>query len=63
MQYQLEKTTLGRYAVESANSVDEGGLVQCTIGYAMKIKEIKVPKNGNIITPSFFIRNNSKNFK
>ena len=29
MQYQLEKTTLGRYAVESANSVDEGGLVQC----------------------------------
>ena len=24
----LEKTTLGRYGVESANNVDEGGLVQ-----------------------------------
>ena len=29
MQYKLEKTTLGRYGVESANSLDEGGLVQC----------------------------------
>ena len=29
MQPNLDKTTLGRYGVESANNVDEGGLVQC----------------------------------
>ena len=29
MQPNLERTRLDRYGVESANNVDEGGLVQC----------------------------------